>query len=160
MDKPSFLTDKLLREYARKVPMEPEEFEESFMSYVIRERMTLNSMYIKSKLSSHVEFLKKFPPAETWKFDDSEFTNVSHKIIDWLKEKAIKDQYGHSFSETATGIPIDRSPDEKNITEALLRKWVTYDQLRDLCFYWVKYPKIPRSKEEWAEQILWAKTFK
>jgi hypothetical protein len=158
--KPPFLTDKLIRDYARKVPIEPDEFEQSFMDYVIKNRMTLDSRYIKDKLASHVEFLKKFPPAEKWKFDDSEFTGVAHKVIGWLKTHAIKDQYGHSFCETAMGIPIDRSPDEKNITEALLRKWVTYEQLRDLCFYWVKYPKIPHSKEEWAEQILWAKTFR
>ena len=158
--KPDFLTDKLIRDYAKKVPTTPEEFEESFMDYVIRHRLTLDSRYIKAKLAAHVEFLKKFPPAEKWKFDDSEFTNVAHKVIEWLKIKAIKDQYGHSFSETSTGIPIDRTPDEQSITEALLRKWVTYEQLIDLCFYWLKYPKIPRSKEEWAEQVLWAKTFK
>ena len=82
MNKPDFLTDKLIRDYSKKVPTTPEEFEESFMDYVIRHRLTLDSRYIKAKLAAHVEFLKKFPPAEKWKFDESEFTNVTHKVIE------------------------------------------------------------------------------
>ena len=158
--KPEFLTDKLIRDYSRKADMSPEDFEESFLDYVRRNRMTLDSRYIKDKLNGHVEFLKKFPPAQKWKFDDSEFADVAHKIIEWLKEKSVKDQFGHSFGETKMGIKIDRTPDEQSIVDALIKKWVTFEQLRDLCFYWIKYPNIPRSKEQWAEQILWAKSFR
>lgn len=161
MTLPDFITPKLIRDFSRKANVTEEVFEESLVDYVTTQRITIDSRYVKDFLNRHVEYLKKSPPRVIWSYDASTHQDLAHKVVSYLKGLKTKDEYGHTYGKTVTGLEIDRIPDEQAITHALIKGWVNREDLKIICLYWRKTkPKsfvLFRYENQWKEEVMWCK---
>ena len=159
MKLPDFITPKLIRDFARKANVTDEAFEESLVDYITTQRIEINSRYVKDFLNRHVEYLKKSPPMVIWRYDASAQIDLAHKVVSFLKKLKTKDEFGHTYGKTVTGIEIDRIPDEQSIAKALIKGWVNREDLKTICLYWRKTkPKsfvLFRSENDWKEEVRW-----
>ena len=161
MKLPDFITPKLIRDFARKANVTEEAFEESLVDYITTQRIEINSRYVKDFLNRHVEYLKKSPPTVIWRYDASSQIDLAHKVVSFLKKLKTKDEFGHTYGKTVTGIEIDRIPDEQSLTKALIKGWVDREDLKTICLYWRKTkPKSFvsfRNENDWKEEVMWCK---
>ena len=161
MTLPDFITPKLIRDFSRKANVTEEVFEESLVDYVTTQRITIDSRYVKDFLNRHVEYLKKSPPRVIWSYDASTHQDLAHKVVSYLKGLKTKDEYGHTYGKTVTGLEIDRIPDEQAITHALIKGWVNREDFKIICLYWRKTkPKsfvLFRYENQWKEEVMWCK---
>jgi len=161
MTLPDFITPKLIREFSRKANVSEQVFEESLVDYVTTQRITIDSRYVKDFLNRHVKFLEKAPPRVVWQYDASSHMDLAHKVVSFLKNLKTKDEYGHTYGKTVTGLEIDRVPDEQALTTALIKGWVGREDLKSICLYWRKTkPKSFvsfRTENDWKEEVRWCK---